>query len=127
MYLVVNKLLEIYGHTTPIHVLVSWEKEKVEAVTGWIEYLRRETGVRGDDWPTYPAYLLLFDDLLCWPLFQGLVACETFAPSLLTQTDRLLSTTRPTTMRRVPKSQIGVPQDRFYGSVVSTLHGYQLT
>jgi hypothetical protein len=59
MKLVANKLIERYGHTTPIHTLTGWNEEKVTKATGWIEHLRRLTGVRGDDWLTYPAYLLL--------------------------------------------------------------------
>ena len=56
--LVANKLLEMYGHTTPIYTVMGWEKRVVEPI-GWDEYLMQRTGVRGDDWPTYPAYLLL--------------------------------------------------------------------
>jgi hypothetical protein len=59
MQLVANKLLKMHGHESPIHILYGWDKETVTGATGWIEYLRQETGVRGDDWPTHPAYLLL--------------------------------------------------------------------
>jgi hypothetical protein len=59
MQLVANKLLEKYGQTTPIHTLSGWNKNAVEEATGWNAYLKQETGVRGDRWPTYPAYLLL--------------------------------------------------------------------
>ena len=55
--LLANKLLEMYGHTTPIHTLSGWQKEKADAATDWNEYLRQKTGVRGYYWPTYPAYL----------------------------------------------------------------------
>ena len=59
MHLLANKLLEMYGHTTLIYTLSGWQKENVDAATGWNEYLRQKTGVRGYDWPIYPAYLLL--------------------------------------------------------------------
>jgi hypothetical protein len=59
MQLVANKLLEKYGQTTPIHTLCGWNREQVSRATGWNAYLKQETGVRGVDWPTYPAYLLL--------------------------------------------------------------------
>jgi hypothetical protein len=58
MQLVANKLLEMYGHTTPIYTLTGWREEKV-GITGWNAYLEHQTGVYGKDWPTYPAYLLL--------------------------------------------------------------------
>lgn len=59
MDLVVNKLLEKYGQTMPIHVLLGWDKENVRGATGWSAYLKRETDVHDDKWLTYPAYLLL--------------------------------------------------------------------
>ena len=59
MNLVVNKLLEKYGQTTPIHALSGWDKEMVRSATGWSAYLKRETGIHGNRWLTYPAYLLL--------------------------------------------------------------------
>jgi hypothetical protein len=58
MNLMANKLLEKYGQTTPIHTLTGWDEKEVRA-TGWNAYLKQETGVCGNDWLTYPAYLLL--------------------------------------------------------------------
>jgi len=59
MQLVANKLLEKYGQTTPIHTLSGWNKDEVKEATGWNAYLKQETGVDGEKWPTNPAYLLL--------------------------------------------------------------------
>jgi len=59
MKLVANKLIERYGHATSIHTWTGWNEGKVTKANGWNEYLRQLTGVRGDDWLTYPAYLLL--------------------------------------------------------------------
>jgi hypothetical protein len=59
MQLVVNKLLEVRGHMSPIHVLYGWNEKQVGGPGGWNTYLRRLTGVRGDSWPNHPAYLLL--------------------------------------------------------------------
>ena len=42
MQLLANKLLEMYGHTTPIHTLSGWQKEKVDTATDWNEYLRQK-------------------------------------------------------------------------------------
>ena len=58
MRLVANKLLKMYPHEPPIHIFYGWNRDEVRA-TGWISYLERETGVRGDHWPRYQAYLLL--------------------------------------------------------------------
>jgi len=78
MELVANKLLEIYGHERPIHILYGWNPKKVQAA-GWIGYLRQETGVRGDHWRSYPACLLLdeahksyWDDELWGALFKSI-------------------------------------------------------
>jgi hypothetical protein len=59
MKLMANKLLEKYGQTTHIHTLSGWNKEGVRGATGWNAYLKQETGVLGEDWLAYPAYLLL--------------------------------------------------------------------
>ena len=48
--LVVNKLLEMYGHTTPIYTISGWEKEQVEPI-GWNEFLRQRTVVPGKTGP----------------------------------------------------------------------------
>jgi hypothetical protein len=56
---VFNELLETYGTTIPIHTLVGWDRKAVKEATGWKAYLQQETGVRGDNWLTYRAYLLL--------------------------------------------------------------------
>ena len=79
MQLVVNKLLEKHGQTIPIHTLSGWNKDEVKEATGWNAYLKRETGVDGRKWPTYPAYLLLdeaqqsyWDDQLWADLFKAI-------------------------------------------------------
>ena len=79
MQLVANKLLGKYGQTTPIHTLSGWNKNVVKEATGWNAYLKQETGVGGDKWPTYPAYLLLdeaqqsyWDDQLWADLFKAI-------------------------------------------------------
>ena len=59
MSLVANKLLAMYGHTIPIHTLSGWDMDKVHRATDWNAYLKQKTGVFGEDWRTYPAYLLL--------------------------------------------------------------------
>ena len=59
MQLVANKLLEMYNHEPPIYIFYGWDREEVRAATGWIAYLEEKTGVRGDHWPRYQAYLLL--------------------------------------------------------------------
>jgi hypothetical protein len=79
MQLVANKLLGKYGQTTPIYTLSGWNKNEVKEATGWNAYLKQETGVSGDKWPTYPAYLLLdeaqqsyWDDQLWADLFKAI-------------------------------------------------------
>jgi hypothetical protein len=79
MQLVANKLLGKYGQTTPIYTLSGWNKNEVKEATGWNAYLKQETGVSGDRWPTYPAYLLLdeaqqsyWDDRLWADLFKAI-------------------------------------------------------
>ena len=78
MALVANKLLETYGHKLPIHVLYGWNEQRVSRA-GWIAYLQQVTGVRGDRWPRYQAYLLLdeaqqsyWDDELWAALFKSI-------------------------------------------------------
>lgn len=77
MNLMVNKLLEKYGQTIPIHVLSGWDRKTVRSATGWAVHLEQETGVHGRNWLTYPAYLLLdeaqqsyWDDELWADLFK---------------------------------------------------------
>jgi hypothetical protein len=77
MNLVANKLFEKYGQTTPIYTLSGWKLETVCSTTGWSAYLKQETGIEGDRWLTYPAYLLLdeaqqsyWDDQLWADLFK---------------------------------------------------------
>jgi hypothetical protein len=79
MELVANKLLEIYGHERPIHILYGWNQKKVQQAAGWNAYLRQQTGVRGDHWRSYPACLLLdeaqqsyWDDELWAALFKSI-------------------------------------------------------
>jgi hypothetical protein len=79
MELMTNKLLEIYGHERPIHILYGWNQKKVQQAAGWNAYLKQETGVRGDHWRSYPAYLLLdeaqqsyWDDELWGALFKSI-------------------------------------------------------
>ena len=79
MQLLANKLLEIYDHTTPIYTLLGWRKEIVHGLTGWNAYLEHETGVCGNNWPSYPAYLLLdeaqqsyWDEALWANLFKAI-------------------------------------------------------
>ena len=74
-----NKLLETYGHKSPIHILYGWNKNEVQEAAGWNAYLKRETGVYGKDWRNYPAYLLLdeaqqsyWDDTLWAALFKSI-------------------------------------------------------
>ena len=59
MELVINKLLEKYGNTIPVHQLFGWDRTEVTKSTGWEAYLQQKTGVRGNNWLTYKAYLLL--------------------------------------------------------------------
>lgn len=59
MNLVVNQLLENYGKEKPIYVLTDWNESKVDGKGGWGAYLEHETGVHGDKWLTYPAYLII--------------------------------------------------------------------
>jgi hypothetical protein len=59
MTLVANKLFEKYGQTMPIYALLGWDKEEVRHANGWDTYLKQKTGVRGQQWLGYPAYLLL--------------------------------------------------------------------
>jgi hypothetical protein len=75
--LVANKLFEIPDRTRPIYVFNGWHENDVRRATGWNEYLKRETGVHGDEWHTYSAYLLLdeaqqshWDDRLWSDLFK---------------------------------------------------------
>ena len=56
--LVANKLLEMYGHMIPIYTMMGWGMEIIQPI-GWKEHLRQQTGVHGQKWRTYPAYLLL--------------------------------------------------------------------
>ena len=79
MQLVANKLLEMYNHEPPIYIFYGWDREEVRADTGWIAYLEKKTGVRGDHWPRYQAYLLLdeaqqsyWDDELWAALFKSI-------------------------------------------------------
>jgi hypothetical protein len=79
MQLVANKLLRKYGQTIPIHTLSGWNKDEVKEAAGWNAYLKRETGIDGDKWRTYPAYLLLdeaqqshWDDQLWADLFKAI-------------------------------------------------------
>jgi hypothetical protein len=67
MKLVANKLLQEHGHTTPIHTLTSWYRGMANKATDWNSYLEQKTGVCGNDWLTYPAYLLLDEaQQSCW-------------------------------------------------------------
>ena len=67
MNLVTNKLLEKYGQKIPIYTLSGWDQNAVEKATGWNAYLKQETGIYGNNWPTYPAYLLLDEaQQSCW-------------------------------------------------------------
>jgi hypothetical protein len=59
MNLVVNQLLENYGKEKPIHVLTDWNESKVDGKGGWGAYLKHKTGVHGNQWLTYPAYLVI--------------------------------------------------------------------
>ncbi|PYI09961.1 hypothetical protein BO78DRAFT_435397 [Aspergillus sclerotiicarbonarius CBS 121057] len=59
MRLLANKLLEDYGQTTPIYVFSGWDSKEVHRAGGWAAYLKQMTGVRGQDWSAYHAYLLL--------------------------------------------------------------------
>jgi hypothetical protein len=79
MQLVANKLLGKYGQTIPTHTLSGWNKDVVQEATGWNAYLKRVTGVDGEHWRTYPAYLLLdeaqqsyWDDELWANLFKAI-------------------------------------------------------
>ena len=82
MQLIANKLLEKYGQTTQIYTMTSWDEKIVRAI-GWNAHLERETGVRGDQWPSYRAYLLLdeaqqsyWDNKLWAVFFKRLAAWE---------------------------------------------------
>jgi len=58
--LVVNKLLKkTYGNTLPVHPVFGWDREDVTKATGWEAYLQKKTGIHGNTWLTYKAYLLL--------------------------------------------------------------------
>ncbi|KAB8210275.1 hypothetical protein BDV34DRAFT_209676 [Aspergillus parasiticus] len=59
MKLMVNKLLEKHGPTTPIHVLTGWDKQEVCSAASWARYLEQKTGCHGRNWLSNPAYLLL--------------------------------------------------------------------
>ena len=79
MRLMANKLLELYGRTTPIYAFTGWNKEKVLGAGGWNWYLKSQTGVRGLDWITNRAYLLLdeaqssyWDSEVWTDLFKGI-------------------------------------------------------
>jgi len=79
MELVANKLLKTYGHEFPIHVVNGWDENRVGKV-GWNKYLKQLTGVYGDDWRNYPAYLLLdeaqqsyWDDELWAAFFKSIM------------------------------------------------------
>jgi hypothetical protein len=79
MQLVANKLFRKYGQTTPIHTFSGWNENVVKGATGWKAYLKQETGVDGNKWRTYPAYLLLdeaqqsyWDDQLWADLFKAI-------------------------------------------------------
>jgi len=89
MELVANKLLKTYGHEFPIHVVNGWNKEEVRSATGWNEYLKQETGVYGENWCNYPAYLLLdeaqqsyWDDKL-WAAFFKAIEPHRDAPFVI--------------------------------------------
>ena len=80
MELVANKLLKIYGHEHPIHILYGWNQKDVQQAAGWNAYLKQETGVRGDHWRSYRACLLLdeaqpsyWDDELWAALFKSIL------------------------------------------------------
>jgi len=64
----------------------------------------------------------LLDDLLYWSLFQGLVVCETFTPSLLSQTVRSHSiTVYYATRNRVEGAE--KPFFRRFHSTSASTHG----
>ena len=58
MQLMANKLLQMYGHESSIHVLCGWNRQEVR-VAGWNAYLWQQTGISGNSWLTHQAYLLL--------------------------------------------------------------------
>ncbi|KAE8158649.1 hypothetical protein BDV40DRAFT_291661 [Aspergillus tamarii] len=49
MKLMVNRLLENYGPTTPIYALTGWQKQKVRVTSGWARYLEQKTSGQGRD------------------------------------------------------------------------------
>ncbi len=59
MNLTVNSLLKKYGKTMPIHTLTGWNEEDVRRVGFYDRYLQLVTGVHGEDWGIYPAFLLI--------------------------------------------------------------------
>ena len=59
MNLTVNALLKKYGKTMPIHTLTGWNKGDVRRVGFYDRYLQLVTGVHGEDWGIYPAFLLI--------------------------------------------------------------------
>lgn len=59
MNLTVNSLLKKYGKTMPIHTLTGWNKGDVRRVGFYDRYLQLVTGVHGEDWGIYPAFLLI--------------------------------------------------------------------
>ncbi|BCR92041.1 uncharacterized protein ACHE_70884S [Aspergillus chevalieri] len=59
MNIVVNQLFENHGKERPIYVLTDWNERMIRGQGGWDAYLEQETGVHGDQWLTYSAYLVI--------------------------------------------------------------------
>ena len=59
MNIVVNQLFENHGKERPIYVLTDWNERIIRGQGGWDAYLEQETGVHGDQWLTYSAYLVI--------------------------------------------------------------------
>lgn len=58
--LVVNVLLATRPKM-PVYVLNGWKRERVLENNGWDNHFKKCTGIRGEMWPTTPAFLL-FDE-----------------------------------------------------------------
>jgi hypothetical protein len=59
MHLIANELLARSSGAMPIHIITGWDERDVCQTGGWNQYLMQKTGIKGRDWPTSSAYLLI--------------------------------------------------------------------
>ena len=59
MNIVVNQLFESSWQRKAYLCLTDWNERIIRGQGGWDAYLEQETGVHGDQWLTYSAYLVI--------------------------------------------------------------------